>query len=219
MLPVFTKFNSTDTGLAKPISFSYFVLRNFTSGQDFFNLNNIFLGQLRFIAGFSFWLIAPIAIPRSALAGHVLRVLSVSTKKQMLWIRALRIIAGMAYEQSFGNVSKVKHPRKPRCTICIFAIYSEEKTGVPVGIKAANPFPALAQMWRMFWDWAALYYLFKKPLLYWLSSLKKFVAPNRVSWEALSRFIHSTSMFGFRYSDGLELSEYRNFNTSSQLIK
>lgn len=92
------------------------------------------------------------------LVGHVILLVS---KKNMVRIYALGIVAFMAGKKRFWNLFNKQSISNP---ICLVIFSRMEKYCIAIRCFCSDPFPAISELWSMGWNRPILVDLFPKPL-------------------------------------------------------
>ncbi len=176
-------YNERNRGLRKTVLFGDMPSKNTHSGKppDF---NNVHSGYFRANC-FSK------SVP--SFVHHILNVVLLCAKKQMIRIAALPIIAFVARKEIVFNFSKMEFPRYAMSLkLFLFVI----KNSIPNFIHISKPLPTVAQFWNMGRNWPIFINLLPKSLLKRLYSLKISIVPSSNWCHCFARLTHTSFMFG-----------------------
>lgn len=163
--------------------------------QQFFYFYSLRLGQLchsMLVASHSFFRLRVCSIFKTRCASSffdsVIVIILLSTKKQMVWISALREVAFMKNMKAVRDRAIMKHPRKPVSANFFRNTLLGGKNTMPKRFFFCSlPQPALSQMRHVFLNGAVLVNFFPEALNVLLGHKQKTTPPNKSVVGALGR--------------------------------
>lgn len=133
MFPVYFSDNQADAFAGHSVFPTEFSERNACSG---------FCANIYDLFGGHFCLIVFLASGHSSFSGCVLLIVAFSSKKQMVWVDALRVIAMMAKVHTVCYDASVEHPCRMSSPKVMALGWERSDHPVTVLVLIARPFPA-----------------------------------------------------------------------------